>query len=88
MWKNKAAEAAKNYADNFVAMIPQLIDQSIERRRKHACWFEAYARNRLKTCWPIMRRYWRGRVNRHEAACAANKQIAAECSRIRKELES
>lgn len=78
------AEAAREYADDFVSMIPQLIHQSVERRRKNACWHEAVARHRLKTCWPIMRPWWRGAVNRHAAKCHANKEIAAECARIAK----
>lgn len=78
------AEAAREYADDFVGMIPQLIDQSIERRRKNACWHEARARHRLSTCLPIFRPWWRAAVKRHAAKCYANKEIAAECARIAK----
>lgn len=78
-----AAADAEHYADSVLALIPQLIDQSVERRRENACWYELVARHRLQTCRPIMRPWWRWAVKRHEARCAANAELASECAMAR-----
>lgn len=78
-----AAEEAARYADRVLALIPSLIDKSVEERRTHACWYEIRARRRLQTCRPIMRPFWRWRVAVHDGACAANEQLAHECATAR-----
>lgn len=78
-----AADEAVRYADSVLALIPQLVEQSVERRRESACFFELVARHRLTTCRPIMRPWWRWAVKRHGARCAANQAIASECALAR-----
>ncbi len=78
-----AATEAADYADRVLALIPQLVDQAVERRRENACWFELVARHRLTTCRPIMRPWWRWAVRRHGARCAANHELATECAMAR-----
>lgn len=78
-----AAEEAGRYADKVLALIPQLVALSVEERRKHACWYEIRARRRLQTCRPIMRPFWRWRVNVHDGSCAANEQLESECAMAR-----
>lgn len=78
-----AAREAAEYADRVLALIPSLIDKSVEERRTHACWYEARARRRLETCRPYARPWWRLWVRVHDAACAANEQLRRECETAR-----
>lgn len=71
---------AEEYADQVLAMIPQLVHKTVEERRKNACWYKARADHRLRTCMPINRWWWRLWRNKHEAACAANREIGAACT--------
>lgn len=75
-----AKQTAIAYADQVLALIPQLIHQAVEERRKHACWFAIYRRKRLETCNPVMRPMWRLLLRRSSAMCAANKSIAESCA--------
>lgn len=75
-----AIEEARRYADSVIALIPELIDQSVERRREQACWHELVAQHRLGTCRPIMRPWWRWAKRRHEARCRANKAMSQQCA--------
>lgn len=77
-----AAEAAR-YADRVLALIPSLIDQTVEERRQNACWYELRARRRLQTCHPIARPWWRMWVRIHDGSCSANEQLARECATAR-----
>jgi len=78
-----AKQTAMQYADSVLALVPQLIDQSIERRREHACWHELVARHRLGTCMRVNRWWWRLAIKRHGAKCAANKLLAEQCAMAR-----
>jgi hypothetical protein len=82
-----AAEAARDYADSVLAMIPALIDKSVEERRKNACWYELKCEHRLKTCLKVNRWWWRLWMNKHAAKCAANKEMAQACKVAMKAVE-
>jgi hypothetical protein len=74
-----AKRTAMEYADSVLALVPQLIHRSIEERRKHACWYAIYRRERLDTCHPIMRPMWRALWRRSKAMCTANRAMADAC---------
>lgn len=76
---SEAREDALKYADSILALVPQLIHMAVEDRRTHACWFEANAKHRLRTCAWIWRPWWRSRVRKHGAACAANGDLQSAC---------
>lgn len=75
-----AKQIATEFADSILALIPELIHQAVEERRKHACWWELYYRRRLELCRRIMRPWWRSRVRKASAQCAANKAMALACA--------
>lgn len=75
-----AKQTAMQYADQVLALIPQLIHQAVEERRKHACWWATYYRKRLDICRPVMRPWWRMLLRRSAAMCAANKEMADSCA--------
>lgn len=40
-----AYDEAASYADKVLSLIPQLVNDAVEERRKHACWWAVYTRH-------------------------------------------
>jgi hypothetical protein len=78
-----APQAAKDFADGVLALVPELINDSIERRRASACWHELVAEYSLADCRPIMRPWWRWQWKRWRRRCKANKKLAESCALAR-----
>jgi hypothetical protein len=78
-----ASEAAMHFGDSVLAMVPELIDQSVQRRRESACWRELVAEHSLVDCNPVMRPYWRWQHKRWGRRCQANRKLAESCQLAR-----
>lgn len=78
-----ASQAAKDFADGVLELVPELIAQAREERRTNACWYELVAEYSLQDCAKIMRPYWRWQRRRHHRRCAANKALANSCALAR-----
>jgi hypothetical protein len=78
-----ASEAAMHFGDSVLALIPELISESVERRRESACWRELVAEYSLRDCRPIMRPYWNWQRKRWGRRCAANVTLASSCAMAR-----
>ncbi len=82
----KAKREAMEFADSVLALVPQLIDDAIEDRREHACWFAIYRWRRWRRALPGVRWIWRRLYLTSKDKCAANRELQTACARALAQL--